>query len=524
MKEFNDAGVGKFFETVKKWLGEDSSAGKYFISMKNRMGIGDLARNAADVYERGQKIVPDGLKPNEGEIPVKQYNIAVLRNLFKLERAEGRMQVTNKRVIFRAAGRSVGGRTTLQHEFAINEIAGVEAVRNYKFSIQYLLGAILIICLSFFIITRCSSTFSGIKPSPNSNFMASEYVMSPSHVRRARETAVAATLSRIKIEENANNATEARESAQADETFINNYNSNRSSWREDNRYYNYNGRTRQEKIQNAVEAREKAEEVERLAVAQVGPAVERERAAIEDKESTENIWKILMTLLGLILGIGGLIPFFLLYKNFGLKLFLLNFSIFGFTLSLMASGSIIFFALRILSNLTAIVCTIIFCFRPNLVISIKNKMGSGTGPVDIRRNESMNRIMGLIAVLIGLIPVIFFWGAGIFGDISNIFDLSSAGDIFSGIGGILSSIMPIILLLILLPVIIRSAQGKNNESGLDSGFAEVIPTEETEGAIREIGAIIGDIQKLGDSGIEKWIKTGGCELQEQKENEAEGSL
>jgi len=516
MKQFNNAVVGKFFETIKKWIGEDSPLGKHFLSMKNRMGIGDPARNATDVYERGQKIVPDGLKSNEGEIPVKQYNIAVLRNLFKLERAEGRMQITNKRVIFRAPGRSIGGRTTLQHEFAINEIAGIEAVKNFKFSIQYLLGAILIIFLSFFIITRCSSTFSGIKPSPNSILMASEYVMSPTHVRRARETAIAAIESRIQIEENARNATEVRENAQKDEAFLNNYNSSRSSWRDDNRYYEYKGRSRQEKIQNAVDARERAENMEKLLVAQVPPAIERERVAIKEKESTENIWTVLMTLLGLILGIGGLIPFFLMYKNFGFKLFILNFSIFGFTLSLIASGSVIFFVLKILSNLTAIVCTIIFCFRPNLVISIKNKMGSGTGPVDIRRNENMNIIMGLISVLIGMVPVILFWGSGIFGGISNIF----GGEIFSGIGGILSGLMPIILLLILLPIIIRSVQGKNGP-GLDSGFAEVIPTEETEGAIREIGAIVGDIQKLGDSGLEKWIKTGGSELQEQKENEVE---
>ena len=45
---------------------------------------------------------------------------------------------------------------------------------------------------------------------------------------------------------------------------------------------------------------------------------------------------------------------------------------------------------------------------------------------------------------------------------------------------------------------------KQNERG--TGFDEVIPTEQTESAIREISAIIGDIQKLGDFGIEKWKK------------------
>jgi len=522
MKQFNGAGMEKLFGTIKKLIGEDSSVGEFFISMKNRMGIGEPAKNATDVYERGRKIVSDSIKPEDGEIPVKQYNIAVLRNLFKFERAEGRMQITNKRMIFRAAGGAVGGRTTLQHEFAVDEIAGVEAVRNYKFSLQYLLGAILIICLSFFLITRCSSAFSGIKPSPNSILMAGEYMMSPSHVRQARENARVAISFRIKIEEDAEAATSARVSAQEDETFINNYNSNRSSWRDDNRFYNYKGRNRQEKIQNAVEAREKAEEVEKAAIALVGPAIERERVAIKEKESTENIWKLLMTLLGLILGIGGLIPFFLWYKRFGFKLFILIFSIFGFALSLMATGSFIFNVLRILSILTAVVCTFIFCFRPNLVISIKNKMGSGAGPIDIRRNENLNKIMGLISVLIMMVPVIFFWGANVFGGMSNIFSSSSDLDIFSGIGGILSSIMPIILLIILLPAIISLIQGKKNEKGLDSGFAEIIPTEETEDAIREIGAIIGDIKKSGDLGLKKWIETDGLELQEQKEEVVSG--
>ena len=39
----------------------------------------------------------------------------------------------------------------------------------------------------------------------------------------------------------------------------------------------------------------------------------------------------------------------------------------------------------------------------------------------------------------------------------------------------------------------------------DSGFAEVFPTDEAEGAIREINAMIGDIQKLGDQGVQKWL-------------------
>ena len=32
----------------------------------------------------------------------------------------------------------------------------------------------------------------------------------------------------------------------------------------------------------------------------------------------------------------------------------------------------------------------------------------------------------------------------------------------------------------------------------------MLPTAETEAAIQEVGAIINDIQRMGDYGIEKW--------------------
>ena len=73
------------------------------------------------------QIVPDNLTLNEGrEVPIRQYDVAELRSRLKLERAEGRLQVTNKRLLFRATGRSVRGKTTLQHEFALDDMKGFE--------------------------------------------------------------------------------------------------------------------------------------------------------------------------------------------------------------------------------------------------------------------------------------------------------------------------------------------------------------------------------------------------------------
>ena len=118
----------------------------FFEIIKNRMGIGDEELNKGDMYEMGKKIIPDCVNSNEGEVPVKQYHVADLQNRFlgiPYAKAVGRMQVTNKRVIFRAPGRFLAGRTTLQHEFAIDELAGIEARREYVFNFgDFLIGVL----------------------------------------------------------------------------------------------------------------------------------------------------------------------------------------------------------------------------------------------------------------------------------------------------------------------------------------------------------------------------------------------
>lgn len=125
----------------------------FIAKMKNQMGIGEPEINATDTYESGMKIVPDNIRLNEGEIPVKQYDVAVLRTRLKFMRAEGRMQVTNKRLLFRATGRSIMGRTAIQHEFAIDQIGGVEIRKDYRFGIfEAILGLALVSLMDYGII------------------------------------------------------------------------------------------------------------------------------------------------------------------------------------------------------------------------------------------------------------------------------------------------------------------------------------------------------------------------------------
>ncbi len=99
-----------------------------------------------DAYERNISIVPDTLSGDEDEIPIKQYNhIARLRSRMLLTWAEGKMQITNKRLIFRAPGRCLlAGKQVLQHEFDIDDVSGVEFKENYRCVFLDVLFAFLI--------------------------------------------------------------------------------------------------------------------------------------------------------------------------------------------------------------------------------------------------------------------------------------------------------------------------------------------------------------------------------------------
>lgn len=110
----------------------------------------------ADPYERDIPIVPSCIAPEENEIVVRQYNVAKLRTRLKFMKAEGRLMVTNKRVLFRAAGTSLTGNTLQEHQFNLDEIGGVEIHKDYKFSLlnlfgTFLLTAISILCVAFLV-------------------------------------------------------------------------------------------------------------------------------------------------------------------------------------------------------------------------------------------------------------------------------------------------------------------------------------------------------------------------------------
>lgn len=139
-----------------------SSISGFVSSMRDQSGMSEPTSNARDPFEHNVPIVPDCIQPEDNEIMVKQYNVAKLRTRLKFMKAEGRLMVTNRRVLFRAAGTSLTGNILQEHQFNLDEIGGIEMHKDYKFSILSFIGCLLLNILAIFLTQRLfSSTDNG---------------------------------------------------------------------------------------------------------------------------------------------------------------------------------------------------------------------------------------------------------------------------------------------------------------------------------------------------------------------------
>ena len=123
-----------------------TAAGRFFTSLREvaESGSEDGVLNTTDGhYENDMQIVDQCVVPTEQEITIRQYDVARMSTPF-LKKAYGRLQVTNKRVIFRSAGRSLIGPIITEKEFAIEEIGGIDIKVDYRFSILDFICSILI--------------------------------------------------------------------------------------------------------------------------------------------------------------------------------------------------------------------------------------------------------------------------------------------------------------------------------------------------------------------------------------------
>lgn len=122
------------------------AAGNFFVALREiaEAGNEDVVLNTTDGhYENDMQIVDQCIVPTEQEIMIRQYDVARMSTPL-LKKAYGRLQVTNKRVVFRSAGRSLIGPIITEKEFAIEEIGGIDIKADYRFSILDFICSILI--------------------------------------------------------------------------------------------------------------------------------------------------------------------------------------------------------------------------------------------------------------------------------------------------------------------------------------------------------------------------------------------
>lgn len=120
-------------------------SGRDGIPLGKLIGLGESDHNDVQgCFERGKEIVPDLIAPCEQEIPVKQYHLCNARSRIRGLWQEGKIQVTNKRILFRLSGRSWIGRAMSHTEFTIDEVAGVSISNGVRFGLwDFLLGFLI---------------------------------------------------------------------------------------------------------------------------------------------------------------------------------------------------------------------------------------------------------------------------------------------------------------------------------------------------------------------------------------------
>lgn len=134
---------GEVCQCKMKTTGTVSAGDK--IPLGKLIGIGDSDYNDIQgCFEKGKEIVPDLIAPCEQEIPVKQYHICNARSRIRGLWQEGKIQVTNKRILFRLSGRSWIGRAMSHTEFTIDEVAGVSVSNGVRLGLwDFLLGFLI---------------------------------------------------------------------------------------------------------------------------------------------------------------------------------------------------------------------------------------------------------------------------------------------------------------------------------------------------------------------------------------------
>lgn len=131
--------IGYILDCIYNFFSPAKTTGKFtnMIPVRNLLGFSREDRLAAmgDCYERDKKVVPDLIQPCGQEIPIRQYDLCCCRSLLRGLWQEGKLQITNKRVLFRLSGRNWVGKALTSVEFSLDEIAGMDIKTSNKLSL-----------------------------------------------------------------------------------------------------------------------------------------------------------------------------------------------------------------------------------------------------------------------------------------------------------------------------------------------------------------------------------------------------
>lgn len=111
----------------------------------------DYIKPLENVYERGARITPDLVQPCSDETIIRQYDICTVRAAIKGLWQDGKLLVTNKRILFRLSGRNWLGKEQTSKEFEIDDIAGIDMSYSSKINLGSALINIILGIIPMFI-------------------------------------------------------------------------------------------------------------------------------------------------------------------------------------------------------------------------------------------------------------------------------------------------------------------------------------------------------------------------------------
>ena len=91
-----------------------------------------LKENRTDLKK--ESIVGNIIAPAEGEYPIRQYHMAKYRYYPRLLFADGRLEVTNMRVIYRVSGNSLFGPVLYHNEYEVKRVSGLNIESGRRIS------------------------------------------------------------------------------------------------------------------------------------------------------------------------------------------------------------------------------------------------------------------------------------------------------------------------------------------------------------------------------------------------------